>query len=51
MTTAASIVQEHRAAARLLRKKLLEDPQEARRFLIRAGILVKSGRRLAKRYR
>ena len=47
---ATTIIKEHRIAAKQQRKKL-EDPKEARKFLIRAGILVKSGRRLAKQYR
>jgi hypothetical protein len=51
MTTTTAIVEEHRIAAKRLRKKLLEDPQAARKFLIRAGILAKGGLRLAKRYR
>ena len=50
MSTVRSIVQEHRKAAKAQRKKL-QDPREARRFLIRAGILTKSGGQLAKRYR
>ncbi len=50
MPTTACIVREHRIAARRLRKKL-QDPKEARKFLVRAGILAKGGRKLAKRYR
>ncbi|MGB7159699.1 MAG: hypothetical protein WBD40_16650 [Tepidisphaeraceae bacterium] len=48
--SSATIVKEHRAAARQQRKKLAK-PSEARKFLVRAGILAKNGRRLAKRYR
>ncbi len=50
MATVTAIIKEHRDAARQLRKKLA-NPREARKFLVRAGILAKSGRRLAKRYR
>jgi hypothetical protein len=49
MATVRSSVKEHRKAARALRKKL-QDPREARKFLIRAGILTRSGKQLAKRY-
>jgi hypothetical protein len=45
-----SIIKEHRKAAKELRKEH-RDPEKARAFLIRAGILTKSGKRLAKRYR
>jgi len=50
MSTVRSIVREHRKAARALRKQM-QDPREARKFLIRAGILTRSGKQLAKRYR
>jgi hypothetical protein len=50
MPTVNTIIKEHRSAMKKLQKKL-RDPSEARRFLIRAGILTKSGRKLAKRYR
>jgi len=50
MTLSAIIIKEHREAARQLRREL-RDPKRAREFLIRAGILSKSGKRLAKRYR
>jgi len=50
MPTANTIIKEHRNAAKKQRKKLM-DPNEARRFLIRAGILAKDGRKLATRYR
>lgn len=50
MPTVKEIIKEHRAAAKVQRE-ILKDPVEARKFLIRAGILTKDGRRLAKRYR
>jgi O-methyltransferase involved in polyketide biosynthesis len=50
MATTATIIMEHRKAATQLRKEL-NDPQKARAFLIRAGILTKSGKGLSKRYR
>jgi hypothetical protein len=50
MATVKEICDEHRAASKRLMKKL-NTPEKARQFLIRAGILEKSGRRLAKKYR
>ena len=50
MATVTEIVKEQRAAMKRLRAKFRK-PGEARAFLIRAGILDKSGRRLAKQYR
>jgi len=50
MESPTSIVKEHRKAAKEQRK-MLRDPEEARKFLIRAGILAKDGRRLARKYR
>jgi hypothetical protein len=50
MQTVSEIVREHRAGMKRLREKF-KDPAEARKSLIRAGILTKSGKRLAKRYR
>ena len=50
MQTVSEIVKEHREGMKRLRKEL-KDPAEARKFLIRAGILTKDGKRLAKRYR
>ena len=50
MPTVTEIVREHREAAKRLRKEL-KDPKKAREFAIRAGILSKDGKRLAKRYR
>jgi hypothetical protein len=49
-SSANTIVKEHRAAA-TLQRKALADPKKARAFLVRAGILAKGGKRLAKRYR
>lgn len=46
-----AIVREHIAASRELRKELKGKPEKAREFLIKAGILTKDGKRLAKRYR
>ena len=48
--TSTTIVEEHRAAA-TRQRKALADPKKARAFLVRAGILEKGGKRLAKRYR
>jgi hypothetical protein len=50
MPTATTIIKEHRKAASQQRKEL-RDPQKARAFLIRAGILTKDGKQLARRYR
>jgi len=50
MMNTAAIVKEDREGTWKLRKKL-RDPAEARKFLIRAGILAKEGKRLASRYR
>ena len=50
MAEVAMIVKEHRAAAAQQRKEH-SDPKKARAFLVRAGILSKSGKRLSKRYR
>ena len=49
-TPSTMIVGEHRAAA-MRQRKVLADPKKARAFLVRAGILEKGGKRLAKRYR
>jgi putative ubiquitin-RnfH superfamily antitoxin RatB of RatAB toxin-antitoxin module len=43
MQTVTEIVKEHREAMKIQRK-LLKDPKEARKFLIRAGILNKNGK-------
>ena len=45
--TLSAIVKEDREAMKALRKKWCDDPEEARRFLIHAGILTKDGRKLA----
>ena len=50
MSTVTAIIKEHRDAAKKQRKEL-RDPRKARQFLIRAGIVTKSGKRLTKRYR
>lgn len=50
MANAALIIKEHRAAAAQQRREH-KDPKKAREFLIRAGILTKSGKQLSKRYR
>jgi hypothetical protein len=38
ITSPEQIVEEYRKASRRLRRRIKEDPTEARRFLIRAGI-------------
>jgi hypothetical protein len=50
MSTVTTIIKEHRDAAKKQRQQL-KDPKAARKFLIRAGILARNGRQLAKRYR
>jgi hypothetical protein len=50
MESTATIVKEHRKAAAKLRKSLTT-PRKARDYLVRAGILEKNGKKLAKRYR
>lgn len=45
------IVREHSAATRKFLKEIKGKPEKARAFLIQAGILDKSGKRLARRYR
>jgi hypothetical protein len=50
MATVDEIVREHIRASKELRAKL-KTPEQARQFLIRAGILSKDGKKLAKRYR
>ncbi len=51
MTSSAAIVREHTRAAKKAMKEALRSPKDARAFLIRAGILTKSGKRLARPYR
>lgn len=50
MATVDEIVREHIEASRKLVARL-KTPKQARQFLIRAGILTKDGKKLAKRYR
>jgi hypothetical protein len=49
--TVNNVVNEHVRASRRFRKAVKGDAARARAFLVRAGILDKSGTRLAKRYR
>ena len=49
--TTEQIVREHLAASRRFRKSIRGNPDKAREFLIKAGILTKDGKKLAKRYR
>jgi hypothetical protein len=49
--TVSQIVSEHVKASRQFRKAVKGDAARARAFLVRAGILNKSGTKLAKRYR
>ena len=48
---AKEVVREQLKAFSKMEKEFQADPREAKRFLIRAGILDKSGKRLARRYR
>ena len=48
--TVSEIVREHVIASQKLRKEIKGNPAKAKAFLIKAGILNKSGK-LAKRYR
>jgi hypothetical protein len=50
MAKVSLIIKKHRAAATEQRKEH-SNPKKARAFLIRAGILTKSGKRLRKQYR
>jgi hypothetical protein len=50
MTSSAAIVKEHLRASRKLMKKT-RSKREAKKFLIRAGILTKNGDKLSKPYR
>lgn len=47
----AEMVKEHLEASERLMKKVLASKKSARAFLVRAGILDKSGKGLAKPYR
>ena len=49
--TTDQIVREHVEASKRFRKRIKGDAAKARAFLVKAGILNKSGTRLAKRYR
>jgi hypothetical protein len=49
--TVEQIVKEHLAAAERFRRSIRGNPAKAREFLIKAGILTKDGKKLAKRYR
>jgi hypothetical protein len=49
--TVSAIVKEHLKASRKVRKSFQESPENARQFLIRAGILNKKGTGLSARYR
>jgi hypothetical protein len=45
------MVREHLAASKRMRKTTLRSKMSARKFLVRAGILTRDGKRLAKPYR
>jgi hypothetical protein len=49
--TSKQIADEHRAASRRAMKKILRSKATATAALVRAGILTKDGKRLAKPYR
>lgn len=49
--TTTEIVRRHLKASKALRRSVRGEPQKARHFLIKAGILNKSGTALSKRYR
>lgn len=51
MQSTAGMVEEHLVASKRLMKKVLRSKKSARAFLIRAGILDKQGKELAKPYR
>jgi hypothetical protein len=51
MMTTAQIVKESRQALRRATRKAMRNKKTAIAFLVRAGILEKSGKRLAKPYR
>ena len=48
--TATEVVREHLAASKRFRLSLRGNAPKARAFLIKAGILTKNGKKLAKRY-
>ena len=49
--TVSAIVKEHLKASRKVRQSFQASPENARQFLIRAGILNKKGTGLSARYR
>lgn len=49
-TSSNRVVNEHRKAARKVMKEVLKDRESARRFLIKAGLLTRSGE-LPRHYR
>jgi hypothetical protein len=51
MMTTEEFIKDHRKAAASAMKKALRSKKTAIAFLVRAGILEKSGKRLAKPYR
>lgn len=51
MMTVAQIVKENEQAMKRAGKRMRRSKEAARAFLVRAGILEKSGKRLAKAYR
>lgn len=51
MTFANETVREHVKASKRFLKSIRGDAKKARAFLVRAGILNKSGKGLSKRYR
>ena len=51
MTSTEKMVKEHLKASKRVMKKALASKKSARAFLVRAGILKKNGKGLAKPYR
>jgi hypothetical protein len=51
MISSTMIAREHELAEKKFMKKALRSKQRAKSFLIRAGILSKNGKQLAKPYR
>lgn len=49
--TTEEIVREHIAASKRFLRSIRGDPAKARAFLVKAGILTRDGKKLAKRYR
>jgi hypothetical protein len=50
-TSATAIVREHVAASKRFRRSIRGNAAKSKAFLVRAGILNKSGTKLAKQYR